>query len=421
MRVIVVSIGFHFGVNHLLLIIEQNNNFNDNLCYIKQLNKFVKKSGMIKSFKVIGLWGHQDYTFSDNLIQPDLTIITGSNGTGKTTILKLMWYMLSGHIRQAFAEINFEEAQLISATGEVRLVKRSSRRTDKNPRDKSPIPLNTVVVDVEIKGKYEDYVFSLKAIPFSELYYFLNEEAPSSSTISLFFPTFRRIEGGFSFGESNDSFKNESIKIIEGFRDFSKRMSHKNHRMIAFAEFDDVRSLINEISSDIATKLRPFEDNFTKFLSSFTNGNGKNIDTKQINVKLKELERKREELRHPLTILSKYIDEFFFEKSVRITEELKLGTHPTAVNIEFLSAGEKNFLSFLVYSMNIPDGVMFIDEPELTLHMDWQRVLLPILLEIAPKTQFFVATHAATIYSNYPNRDIWLDNQISNLKETTTI
>ena len=62
--------------------------------------------------------------------------------------------------------------------------------------------------------------------------------------------------------------------------------------------------------------------------------------------------------------------------------------------------------------MTIPDGVMFIDEPELTLHMDWQRVLLPILLEIAPKTQFIVATHAATIYSSYPNHDIWLDKII---------
>ena len=72
----------------------------------------------------------------------------------------------------------------------------------------------------------------------------------------------------------------------------------------------------------------------------------------------------------------------------------------------------------MVYSIVTPNGVMFIDEPELTLHMDWQRVLLPIMLEIAPKTQFFVATHAATIYSNYPNRDIWLDTQIKQESET---
>jgi predicted ATPase len=368
---------------------------------------------MIKSFKVIGLWGRQDYEFSESEIQQgtnNLSIITGRNGTGKTTILKLMWYMLSGHIRQAFAEIVFKEAESISTTGEVKLVRRFSKNSDRNPRDKTKIPTGVIVLDVEIKGKNGEYVFSLKAIPYNELYYFLNEEAPSSSIISLFFPTFRRVEGGFSFGESNDFLKNESIKIIEGFRDFSKRMSHRNHKMIAFADFDDVRLIVNEISSDIATKLRPFEDSFTKFLSELSKGRG--VDTTQITKELSALENKREEYRRSLTILSKYIDDFFFEKSVKITEEFKLGTHPNSVDIEYLSAGEKNFLSFFVYAMGTPNGVIFIDEPELTLHMDWQRVLLPIMLELAPHTQFFVATHAATIYSNYPDEDIWLDNQI---------
>ena len=365
---------------------------------------------MIKSFRVVGLWGHKNYDLSESLIQQDsnkLTIITGSNGTGKTTILKLMWYMISGHIRQAFAEIDFEEAELISTTGTVKLVKRKTRNSDRNPRDNTKIPAGTIVVDVFINGKDEGYVFRLMAIPFEELYYFLKEEAPASSTSSLFFPTFRRVEGGFSFGE-----KNESLKIIEGFRDFSKRMTHKNHRMVAFAEFDDVRLLVNEVSSDIATRLRPYEDKFTTFLTSISNGTGKGIDTKQINIKLKELESKKEEFRRPLALLSTKIDEFFFEKSVRVTEEFKLGTHSNSVDIENLSAGEKNFLSFLVYGIGTPNGIMFIDEPELTLHMDWQRVLFPILLEIAPNTQFIVATHAATIYSNYPDRDIWLDNLI---------
>jgi predicted ATPase len=366
---------------------------------------------MIKSFKVTGLWGYKDYNLTERLIQQDshkLTIITGSNGTGKTTLLKLIWYMMSGHIRQAFDEIEFKEALLtFTDRASVKLIKRPSILRDKHPRDKTLIPLGTTVVDVHLKDGNGSTVYLLSGIPFHELHSFISEEVKAKSSGSLFFPTFRRIEGGFSFGD-----KNESLKIIEGFNDFSKRMNHNNHKMIAFAEFDDVRSLINEISSDISNKLRPFEDNFTKFLSGLSNENGKSINTKEIKKQLKDLESKREELRRPLTILSQKIDEFFFEKSVRITEEFKLGTHANLVDIENLSAGEKNFLSFLVYAISSPNGVMFIDEPELTLHMDWQRVLFPILLEIAPNTQFIVATHAATIYSNYPDRDIWLDNLI---------
>lgn len=366
---------------------------------------------MIKSFKVTGLWGYKDYDLTESLIQQDfnkLTIITGSNGTGKTTLLKLMWYMISGHLRQAFDEIEFKEAVLTLNSGaDVRLVKRISTANDIHPRDKTAINLDTTIVNVELRDSKGKSLYTLIGVPFNELHSFMNEETQASSTGSLFFPTFRRIEGGFSFGD-----KNESLKIIEGFKDFSKRMNHKNHKMIAFAEFDDVRSLINEISSDISNKLRPFEDNFTTFLSRLSNENGQSINTKEIKRQLKDLENKREELRRPLTILSQKIDEFFFEKSVRITEEFKLGTHLNLVEIEHLSAGEKNFLSFLVYAISSPNGIMFIDEPELTLHMDWQRVLFPILLEIAPNTQFIVATHAATIYSNYPDRDIWLDNLI---------
>jgi predicted ATPase len=366
---------------------------------------------MIKSFKVTGLWGYKDYDLSESLIQQDsnkLTIITGSNGTGKTTLLKLMWYMMSGHIRQAFDEIEFKEALLNFSNGaSAKLVKRSSTSRDKHPRDKTLIPADTTVVDIHLKRSNGSSVYSLSGIPFHELHAFISEEVNAYTESSLFFPTFRRIEGGFSFGD-----KNESLKIIEGFREFSKRMTHRNHRMVAFAEFDDVRALMNEISSDISNKLRPFEDNFTKFLSGLSNENGKSINTKEIKSQLKELESKKEEFRRPLTTLSNKIDEFFFEKSVRITDDFKLGTHPNLVDIENLSAGEKNFLSFLVYAISSPNGIMFIDEPELTLHMDWQRVLFPILLEIAPNTQFIVATHASTIYSNYPDRDIWLDNLI---------
>jgi len=64
---------------------------------------------VIESFIVKGLWGRQDYTLN---FDPNLNIFIGSNGTGKTTLLKLMWYMISGHIRQAFSEIPFESAKI---------------------------------------------------------------------------------------------------------------------------------------------------------------------------------------------------------------------------------------------------------------------------------------------------------------------
>jgi predicted ATP-dependent endonuclease of OLD family len=52
--------------------------------------------------------------------------------------------------------------------------------------------------------------------------------------------------------------------------------------------------------------------------------------------------------------------------------------------------------------------VFIIDEPELSLHADWQRLLFPVLLSQGSKNQFIVATHSPFIYAKYPDHEISL-------------
>ena len=56
-----------------------------------------------------------------------------------------------------------------------------------------------------------------------------------------------------------------------------------------------------------------------------------------------------------------------------------------------------------------PFSVIFIDEPELSLHVDWQRLLFPKLLSQSTNNQFIVATHSPFIYSKYPDKELLLD------------
>ncbi len=46
------------------------------------------------------------------LFNQDLNILTGKNGSGKTTILKLLWYCLSGNVDRIRAEITFKKVTL---------------------------------------------------------------------------------------------------------------------------------------------------------------------------------------------------------------------------------------------------------------------------------------------------------------------
>lgn len=70
-----------------------------------------------------------------------------------------------------------------------------------------------------------------------------------------------------------------------------------------------------------------------------------------------------------------------------------------------LSSGEQHELvMFYEFLFKVPKGsFLLIDEPELSLHIDWQQRFLKDLIEIAELTGFdvMIATHAPSIINNY--------------------
>ena len=90
--------------------------------------------------------------------------------------------------------------------------------------------------------------------------------------------------------------------------------------------------------------------------------------------------------------------------------ELQLGKRKMPSPSDKLSSGEKQMLSFLCYNAFSKETAIFIDEPELSLHVDWEGILLPTLLEQATTNQLFVATHSPFIYTMYPDKEFMLDD-----------
>jgi predicted ATP-binding protein involved in virulence len=66
----------------------------------------------IKHFEVVGLFGRSTVISVD--LNSDVNIITGRNGAGKTTVLKLLWYIISGNILLALQEVAFTRCQIIT-------------------------------------------------------------------------------------------------------------------------------------------------------------------------------------------------------------------------------------------------------------------------------------------------------------------
>ncbi|KOR09775.1 hypothetical protein ABW55_16105, partial [Acinetobacter sp. C15] len=74
-----------------------------------------------------------------------------------------------------------------------------------------------------------------------------------------------------------------------------------------------------------------------------------------------------------------------------------------------LSAGEKQILTLISYNSFIDNTIFFIDEPEISLHADWQRILFRILMKQNPTNQFIITTQSPFIYSKYPKNEVCVD------------
>ena len=67
-----------------------------------------------------------------------------------------------------------------------------------------------------------------------------------------------------------------------------------------------------------------------------------------------------------------------------------------------LSSGEKQMLLILL-TVLLQDSlpyVLFMDEPEVSLHMEWQKSLIDNILRLNPNIQIILTTHSPAIIMN---------------------
>lgn len=79
----------------------------------------------------------------------------------------------------------------------------------------------------------------------------------------------------------------------------------------------------------------------------------------------------------------------------------------TDVPLASLSSGEKQLLRILVEAIITEHNSIIIDEPELSMHIDWQHELLGGLRTLNPIAQIIVATHSPEIMADVPDDKIF--------------
>ena len=113
------------------------------------------------------------------------------------------------------------------------------------------------------------------------------------------------------------------------------------------------------------------------------------------------------------------INRFYTNKQLRFTLQQGFTIHTTAgkeLDPSFLSSGERHLMLLFCNSLAALDrpSIMMIDEPEISLNVKWQRILVQSLLELVAESpiQYIFCTHSIELLAKHRN----LTSKLVNLR-----
>jgi predicted ATPase len=132
------------------------------------------------------------------------------------------------------------------------------------------------------------------------------------------------------------------------------------------------------------------------------------------------LERRNDERQRAFARVKQFegaVNKFLDEKALHISDDRPgLRRHPAngvyiqtpdarTYGLSSLSSGERQVLTMLFSAtrMSGATGMFLIDEPELSLHVDWQRIILSELMAQAGGRQIVACTHSPEVGADHMN------------------
>lgn len=115
-----------------------------------------------------------------------------------------------------------------------------------------------------------------------------------------------------------------------------------------------------------------------------------------------------------LNLLKEFVQGKTFTTSQKSHGGLIVLKAKEAFPIDQLSSGEKQLIILLTEALlqKRKETIFLADEPELSLHISWQRKILPSLNKLNPNAQIIVATHSPEIVGKWANNAINMENII---------
>jgi len=422
----------------------------------------------IKEIQVEELFGYYTYKLSKTKLSQDLSkliILYGTNGSGKTTILKLVFYLLSyrdqeGH-KSALSRYKFKKFSVKLGNG---VEIGASRRKCSNGSFTYYVKKNGKQIDKIYLKTSQDFFIRLDESSQANLTLIRIFNYIKKLNIRLFYLTDNRetmdtLDTPFSVKEEH----RRNLRFHSGDESsrYEEDMGHGNRGLLLNYT---LRKLSDWIRQHAIKGSRIGEENTIAVYSNIvkrvirsTKKSEKNIATlvetlKQLTIRSKEyaelglitpLEYKEitkalrnvkgkkinivyniiepfveglktrlealSDLKNAISNLIKTINYYFSDKelSFDISKGFKIIHLKTGETINFddLSSGEKQFLWLISNTITASEDatIFIIDEPEISLNVKWQRSLIKTLLEFSKTTnvQFLIATHSIELLTSH--------------------
>jgi predicted ATP-binding protein involved in virulence len=300
----------------------------------------------IERVVIKGLWGRKEVNI-DWQLNTDINVLSGDNGSGKSTVLRLIGKFLNG----GFIEEVFEDFYIIFNNGDKLEFKWGTRTTFDEFKSK------TSKEDIKkIRREYEGSV--------DVGYKCLN---------------------GIPIDRTDLDFIKNKINLV----------------IIANAEqplFE--KEVLQKLSNNVYTYLDWEIDKLQRQYANYQINIGKRVIER-----LESGENDVKKITAPKNSFFNIIDDLFKDTNKIINRErndIEFIQKGAKITPQQLSSGEKQMLIILLSAL-VQDNqrtIMIMDEPELSLHPDWQETTISNVIKLNPNTQLIVATHSPFIIIN---------------------
>ena len=310
----------------------------------------------IAKVEIKNLWGRYDIEWN---LDPSVNVLSGINGSGKSTVLDCIASLVTtGSIIQHLLDRKINQVMVTFNNGE-KIIFRRVKDSIKN---------------LELDAKNDKNIHGL----ISDL---KEKEGKNYKKIN-----------SIDFGVT--SFGNTQFNL------------EKLHKYLEFDVISTFDKLLNQndsphekVKTELDKDIFFLNQKYLAYQNNILNKTVKALSNSSDLEEIKNITRKRERLLDIIDILFEDTGKKVDRNIEGNNTDIAFISGKDTLTPYQLSSGEKQILVILltVLVQNNRPTILFMDEPEISLHLDWQRKLIQYIKELNPNVQIILATHSPGI------------------------